>query len=106
MRLVIALLPSAIEFTEQNSGGAYPYLKTVGALRTAARAGTAIGIAGTESSSVEVTLDNSRNRRVVTLIGRPLRFRADIYGDDDALLYSGTVASVKYGEDVILGIEA
>lgn len=104
MRLVLAL-SSAIEFTEGNSGGAYPYLLKVGAMRQAARAGSAIGIGGTESSSVTVTLDN-RGRRVASIIGLPSRVGADIYDDADALFFSGTVSSVTYGRWVALEIDA
>lgn len=104
MRLVLALDPSSIEFGEANSGGSYPYLKSVGELRTAARAGQAVGIAATESSSVTVVLDNG-GKRVAKIIGRPLRAHADIY-DDGELFFSGIVSSIEYGDDVTLEIGA
>lgn len=96
MRLVLNLDPSAIGFEEINSSGKFPYLKAVGELRTAARAGDAVGdIAGTESSSLPVTLDN-RYRRVAKIIRRPIRVKAFVYDDADVLLFAGTVSAITY----------
>jgi hypothetical protein len=103
MRLVLHLDPSAIEFGETNAGGPYPYLIDVGELRLAARAGEAVGIAGTESASVTVRLDN-RGRRAATIIGRPLRVAADIYDDDNNLFASGTVSEITYGDEITLEV--
>lgn len=105
MRLVLALDPSAVEFCEPTAGGPYPYLLTVGELRIAARAGQAIGLAATESSSVPVTLDNCA-RRAATIVGRPLRVNAKIYDDADALFFEGIVAAIEYGRVLTLEIGA
>lgn len=105
MRLVLALASSSLEFGEPNSGGPFPYLLEVGALRTSARAGSAIGIAATEAPSVEVTLDN-RGRKAAKIIGRPLRIGAEIYDDSDALFFSGTVSSIRYGARISLDLES
>lgn len=104
MRLVLQLDPSALEFTEPNAGGAYPYLLTVGSLRMAARAGTPTGITATESSSLSVTLDN-RQRKVAAIVGRPLRAAASVYDGDD-LFFEGTISSVEYGDVLTLEIDA
>lgn len=105
MRVVLGLEPSAIEFKEGNSGGAYPYLIGVGALREAARTGSAIGIAGAESSSVSVSLDN-RAKKLTAIARRPLRVGVEIYDDDDNLFFAGTVSSVEYGDDVTWQVDA
>lgn len=105
MRLVLALDPSAVEFCGPTAGGPYPYLLMVGELRTAARAGQAIGIASTEAPSVTVTLDNCA-RRAATIIRRPLRVFAEIYDDADELFFEGIVASIEYGRVLTLEIGA
>lgn len=105
MRLVLHLDPSAIEFGEANAGGPYPYLIEVGELRLSARAGDAVGIASTESSTVTVRLDN-RGRRAASIIGRPLRVAADIYDDDGDLFASGTVSDITYGDEIVLEVAA
>jgi hypothetical protein len=104
MRLVLALSPSAIEFTEKGSAGPHPHLLKVGALHQAARAGTAIGIAGTESASVPVTLDNSRGR-VTAIARRPLRVDAALY-DGEVLFFSGKISAVTLGSVVEWEIDA
>lgn len=105
MRLVLHLSPSSIEFTEQNSGGPYPYLLTVGKRREVAHAGTPIGIASTEAPNVAVTLDNSRGK-VTAIAARPLRVAADTYDDDDVLTFSGTVSSIELADVVTWEIDA
>ena len=105
MRLVLWLDPSAVEFCEPNADGPHPYLKSVGELRLAARAGQAIGLGATESSSVTVVLNN-HGRRAATIIGRPLRVAADIYDDDEALFFAGTVSSIEYGHDLTIEVGA
>lgn len=105
MRLVLALEPSAVEFTEESSGGAFPYLLTVGALRMAARTGSQFGIGSTENAVVPVTLNNA-GRRAAAILRRPLRIAADIYDDAGALFFSGLVQSIEYGRVVTMEIEA
>lgn len=106
MRLVLALDPSALEFTEPGSGGAYPLLVDVGTMREGVRVGNSIGIAANESSSVEVTLDN-RGKRAATIIDWPLRASAEIYDDNDELYFAGTVAVIAYNVNyVTLEIDA
>jgi hypothetical protein len=104
MRLVLALEPSEVEFEAENSGGAYPYLLTVGTLRISARAGEPFGLASTESTSLQVTLDN-RGRRAAAIIGRPLRVAARVYDGAD-LFFSGVISALEYGRVLALEIEA
>lgn len=102
MKLVLWLGDTPTEITEENAHGRHPYLVDVGDIRKAARTGQAIGIEGTESSSVPITLKN----RVRRIIRAPLRARADIYDDDDALYFQGTVAALTYGAESTLEIDA
>lgn len=95
MRLVLTLGSSAVEFCEQNAGGRYPYLLTVGELSLAARAGEAFGIVATKSSSVTATL----SARAANVVRRPLRVAAEIYDDADAIFFAGTVSAIRYGKD-------
>lgn len=104
MRLVLSLEPSEVEFGTINSGGAYPYLLTVGTLRLAARAGQPFGLASTESTSLTVTLDN-RGRRAAAIIGRPLRVAAAVY-DGAELFFAGVISALEYGRVLTLEIEA
>lgn len=106
MRLVLELDPNALEFTEENSGGPYPYLLTVGSLRMSARAGVQTGITATESTSLTVTMNN-RGGRVAAIVGRPLRVAASVYDDANAFLFSGIVSTVEYkGGALTLEIDA
>lgn len=105
MRLVLRLDGSPLEFCERNAGGPHPYLDSVGTLRVTARAGDAIGIAATESSSLTVTLDNCE-RRAATDIGRPLRVDAEVYDDADELFFSGIVTAITYRRMISLEIDA
>jgi len=105
MRLVLALSPSAIEFTRRGGSGPYPLLLSVGTLRLAARAGQVSGIGATESTSLTVSLDNA-GRRAATLLGRPLRVGAEVYDDADELLFAGIVSTVEYGRTLDLTLEA
>lgn len=105
MRLLLDLDPSAIEFVEPLAPGANPFLLSVGDLHLAARAGHLEGIGTSESPSVEITLDNS-GRRVVRLVGRPLRVRATIYNADDSVYFAGIVQNSTYGPTIGLTIEA
>lgn len=105
MRLVLGLTPSSVEFTEANSGGALPYLLTIGTLRMAARTGTQFGIGATENATLSVTLDNP-GRQASAILRRPLRAAAEVYSDDGALFFSGTVASIEYGRTVLMDLEA
>lgn len=105
MRLVLELVPGAIEFTRRGDSGPYPLLLSVGTLRLAARAGQVSGIGATESTSLTVSLDNA-GRRAATLLGRPLRVAAEVFDDADELLFSGIVSAIEYGRTLDLTLEA
>lgn len=103
-RLVLFLDTSEIAFTKVGESGPYARLISIGMLRLAARAGRLSGQGVSESTSVTVSLDNT-GLRVSTIIGRPLRVRAEIYDGED-LFFVGTVASITYGRTVDLTLEA
>lgn len=105
MRLVLAIPPGSLEFTEPNTGGAYPLLASVGTLRVAARAGDAIGIAASASSNISVTLNNAGHKAAL-LIGAPLRVGATVFEDNGDVFFDGIVAVVEYGGTIVLEIDA
>jgi hypothetical protein len=107
MRLVLELTPHPIEFGQKGDPNAeYPLLVSVGTLRIAARSGEGeSSISSGELPSLEVTLDNS-GRLAASIIGAPLRARADVYDDDGNLFFAGTVASVSAGRVLRLTLEA
>lgn len=103
-RLVLTLGSSVVEFTALNDNGPYPFLISVGHMRIGARAGEAAGFGSTETPSATVQLQNE-SRRVATLIGNPLRARAEIY-DGAALAFVGFVSRVRYGLAIELTLES
>lgn len=103
-RLVLALDPSDVTFTEQGADGPFPHLVAIGTLRIAVRAGTVSGIGSTESTSASATLDDI-DGKVSSIIGRPVRVRADLYDHED-LFFSGLVTDISYGETISLTIQA
>ena len=105
MRVVLSLPPSEIEFTEALSGGKFPYLLDVSALRIAARAGYISGLGVGESPSLTFTLDNAGNR-AADIVGHPLRARCAVYDDADAEYFSGAVSAVAYGRILEVTVEA
>jgi len=84
---------------------AYPWLTDVGDLVLQARTGTVRGAFSDQSANVTVTLDNS-GRQASTLIGQPLRVRAEIEDDDGHLYFAGMVQTIDYGTVVALDIGA
>ena len=105
MRLILALEPSELEFTEPSAGGALPYLADAGELHEQARAGYITGLGIGETPSLVLTLTN-HGRRVAGIIRQPLRARADFYDDAGRLRFSGLVASIAYGRTITLTIDA
>ena len=91
LRLVVYLKPSTITFTRPIDGGAYPLLNSVSTLRLAARAGQQSGLGVGESPSINVSLDNV-DKRAATLLGNPLRARAELYNSDNSLFWAGFVS--------------
>jgi hypothetical protein len=103
-RIVLSLDPSDVAFTKVGDSGPFPLLLAIGTLRIAARAGHISGIGTTESTSVTVSLDNTAGR-AAEILGRPLRVQARIYDGPD-LFFTGTVASIQYGQTIDLLIQA
>lgn len=91
MRLVVYRLPSPITFTRPIDGGEYPLLSTVSTLRLAARAGQQSGLGVGESPSVNVTLNNV-DRTAASLLGNPIRLKAELYNSDDTLFWAGFIS--------------
>lgn len=83
----------------------WQWLAGVGTIRKAARASYLGGIGETESPNVSATLNN-RNRQASTLLGIPLRRRAEIRDETGALLFAGVISKVAYGAELYLEIEA
>lgn len=104
MRLVLALNPSAIEFTPQTDAGPHPYLIAVGTLRIAARAGQNSGFGVGESPGLEVLLDNNE-RQTTRIIGVPLRVGATVY-DGDVPFFAGVISKIRFGRTIALKIES
>lgn len=105
MRLDLTIAGVVLQFTQPTAGGEYPWLAKVGTLTLAARAGHLEGVGVGEAANVSIELDNS-GKQAATLLGFPMRARADLYDDDDELLLTGLVASANYGRVLVLGIEA
>lgn len=105
MRLTLQLGATSLEFVEPRMAGAYPWLVSVGTLHLAARAAHLSGLGTTEAASLQVELDNS-GRQAATLLGRPLRARADVYDDAGDAFFSGLIASVAYGPTLTLSVES
>jgi hypothetical protein len=106
MRLVVALTPSALEITPLNDpSGAHRYLISIGALHLAARAGNPSASDAGESPSLAVTLSNE-GKRLSAIAGCPMRARVDVYDDDDALFFSGLIASISFGRAIVWTLEA
>lgn len=93
-----------ISFTPLNDSGPYPFLKDVGTIRIAARAGSSSVFGSNEAPSAAVTLQNVRGR-VAELIGNPMRARGEIY-DGTSLAFVGFVASIRYGIAIELILES
>lgn len=96
---------SSVELTPTNSDGPFPLLGPVGAIRVAARAGSASGLGSNEAPSASFELDNTDNF-ASELIGSPLRALASIYDDDNALAFAGLVASIRFGKTIELTLES
>lgn len=105
MRLVLELDSVTVEFVEPRAAGEYPWLVRVGSLLLGARAGHLQGVGVRESANVTVELDNG-GKRAASLLGRPLRARGWLYDDADELMLAGLIASVSYGRNVGLTLEA
>lgn len=103
-RIVLALDPSEVTFTEQGADGPFPHLISIDSLTIAVRAGTVSGIGATESPSASATLDDI-DGKVSAIIGAPLRVQADLYDGED-LFFSGLITDVAYGEIITLTIQA
>lgn len=104
LRFVLTIGGSAIPFTPLNDPGPYPFLKAVGTIRVAARSGSSSSFGATEAPSAPVTLQNIAGQ-VAELIGNPMRARGEIY-DGTALLFTGFVASIRYGRSIELTLES
>lgn len=105
MRVVLTLGTALVEFTPINSTGPYPFLVSIGNIRITARAGATSGFGTTETPTATVRLQNA-SRRVADLIGNPLRVRADVYDDSNALAFVGFVSTVSYGLMIDLTLES
>jgi hypothetical protein len=103
-RLVLMIDGLPIEFTFPAAAGPFPYLLEVQNLRESCRAGHLNNFGVGESPSLVVALDNG-GRKVATIIGQPLRARADVY-DDAASYFGGYVSALEYGREILLTIEA
>lgn len=104
MRVEMDIDGITVEFCEKNAGGQNPYLIAVGELRTAARAGPAVGIVGTESASVPITFANCPQS--AKLIDQPLRCASRAYDDADALFFEGFVSSIEYAAAITAEVGA
>lgn len=105
MRLLLDLDGAQVTFDRQQSTGAYPWLVEVGVLRQSARAGTLSGLGRNQTPDLSIVLDN-RGKQAVSLIGYPLRRRAQAFDKAGALFFSGTVARVAVGRNMTLTLEA
>lgn len=104
MRLMVYLAGGlSLEFVEIGDVGEYPWIANVGPLVLNARAGPLHDV-NAEGPSVAVQLDN-RSKQASTLLGQPLRARAELY-DGDELFFPGIVATLKVGRVLTLGIES
>lgn len=104
MRVVIELDGIDVEFCKVNAGGPNPYLNEVGELRSAARAGPAVGIVGTESASVPITFENCP--KSAAILRQPLRSFVRAYDDADELFFSGYVSSIEYAAAITIEVGA
>lgn len=102
MRLVVALGATSVEFGAIGTSGARPWLRSVGTLRVAARAG---GTGATESSSLTVLLDNTSGQ-AARVLDVPLRRIATVFAADGAEFFRGTVQRVRVGQALELTIES
>lgn len=102
MRLEVELGATTIAFEAVGSSGARPWLRSVGTLRIAARAG---GTGATESSQITVLLDNSSGQAALVL-DVPLRRMATIFDAAGATFFRGTVQRVRIGQSLELTIES
>ncbi|MEO8133677.1 MAG: hypothetical protein ABI831_06860 [Betaproteobacteria bacterium] len=93
-----------VEFCSGNAGGPFPYLRDVGQLRNAARAGAAAGLIGTESASVTIAFENCPQS--AEIIGQPLRRAVRAYDDADALFFEGFVSSIEYDAAITVEVGA
>ena len=104
-RLVLTIGTSVFTFTPLSDEGPYPFLVGVNGIHVAARAGAQSGFGATDIPNASVTLRN-KDRRVASMIGDPLRAKADLYDKNDNLAFSGTVSNVDYGLDMELILES
>lgn len=103
MRLAVELGAASLEFGAIGSPTApRPWVRSVGTLRVAARAG---GTGATESSSLTVVLDNSAGQ-AARLLDVPLRRIATVYDDDGATFFRGTIQRVRVGQSLELTLES
>lgn len=102
MRVEIVLGGATLSFARAGSADAFPWLTSVGTVRMAARAG---GYGVTESSSLEVAIDNA-GRQAARILDAPLRRLARVYDDDGRLFFRGTVQKAEVGRELRLTIES
>lgn len=106
MRLIVALMPSALEITPLNDpDGAHRFLISVGTLRIAASAGNPAASDAGLSASLTVSLSNE-GKRLSAIAGCPMRARVDVYNDDESVFFSGFIASITFGRVIEWTLES
>lgn len=83
----------------------WPWLSDAGSLREQARASHLGTLAEGETPNMTVTIDNTR-RQASDLLGFPLRAPARLLDESGEVLFDGLVATVTYGAQLILEIDA
>ena len=102
MRLDVELGATAVEFGAIGTSHARPWLRSVGTLRVAARAG---GTGATEASTLTVLLDNAAGQ-AARVLDVPLLRMATVFDASGAEFFRGTVQRVRPGQGYELTIES
>lgn len=102
MRLEVELGATVLEFGAIGTSHARPWLRSVGTLRVAARAG---GTGATEASTLTVLLDNAAGQ-AARVLDVPLRRMATVFDVSGAEFFRGTVQRVRPGQGYELTIES
>lgn len=106
MKLIIHGKLNTIEIDAVGGMGPYPLLIGVGPMNISVRVGSPAGIGVNETGSVNVYIDNSRNR-FLDNVPFLTRCRADLYDDAGGLAFEGIIAGSSIVNNVVnIGLEA